>query len=165
MLKKRLVVVVCVASALFAGQSFAIDQMPTARSGEIVCVGGEGSTESNSILHTNFVFRNLDPISSVEFTKIQVYKANGGLVSTLLPSDFPGSFKAIIAPNDMASTNSTTLLNGLVQNTRMTVKVSFKTPDGKPAIAPLGIAAQIDADQSNVLLSRDTVDCVYSVLD
>ncbi|MDD5274709.1 MAG: hypothetical protein PHR16_01350 [Methylovulum sp.] len=162
MIKKQFLLAVCVVSALFTSESFAIDKMQKAVSGEVACIGSDGLFPDGKVT-TNFVFRNLDTIRSISFTKISLYTEGGQLVSSLLPANFPASFREIIGPSVSTALNSTELLNG-VTGGRLTLKISFKTTDGIAAIAPHAVSAQVDFAANGDRISRDTIECVYTLL-
>jgi len=163
MLKKRIVSAsICIIFALFVSECFAIDKLPSARSGEIVCIGGDSADSSHKMV-TNFAFRNVDPVHAISFTKIRLYTESGVLVASLLPPNFPSSFKETIGPSSMAVVGSTDLLNGAAGG-RLTLKINFAATDGALALAPHGLSGLIDTATDGTLLSRDTVECAYTVI-
>lgn len=143
-------------SALFLSECFAIGKVPTAKSGEIACIGGDDGQTT----FTNFLFRNLDAKHTISFSNLRLFLVDGSKVP--LSSSFQ-NYQKTLASNATIPLNSTDLLNGS-QGGRLMLKVSFSTTDGTSAIAPYSVSVDNLMDASGNTISKDTVECAYTSL-
>lgn len=159
-MRSKIIFMVC--SMCFAMASHAsVTFMPKAVNGEIDCIGGDGISDKGEVTNTNFVFRNLDNVRAIAFTRVRLYNETGQLVADLLQGDFPPSFKEIISPGATATMTSTELLAGKPGG-RLLLKVNFRTTDGRVATVPHVISGMHVFDSAGNLVNKDTLECVLN---